>query len=53
MVCHADQRRIRRGTHRRTVQLECATRDYLSVNNRDPEPFAWIGTFDQILESIK
>ncbi len=30
-----------------------AIRDYLSVNNRDPKPFVWTKTADQILESIK
>src|SRR6266852_7858619 len=33
------ERQIRRGTHRSTVELERAIRDYLSVNNRDPKPF--------------
>jgi len=33
--------------------LERAIRDYLSVNNRDPKPFVWTKTADQILESIK
>ncbi len=44
---------IRRGTHRSTVELERAIRGYLSVNNRDPKPFVWTKTADQILESIK
>ena len=30
-----------------------AIRDYLAVNNRDPKPFVWTKTADQILESIK
>jgi hypothetical protein len=47
------ERQIRRGTHRSTVELENAIRDYLSVNNRDPTPFAWTKAADQILESIK
>src|SRR5712675_235185 len=47
------ERQIRRGTHRSTVELERAIRDYLSVNNRDPKPFVWTKTADQILESIK
>ena len=47
------ERQIRRGTHRSTVELERAIRDYLSINNRDPKPFVWTKTADQILESIK
>jgi transposase len=47
------ERQIRRGTHRSTVELESAIRDYLALNNRDPKPFVWTKTADQILESIK
>jgi transposase len=47
------ERQIRRGTHRSTVELERAIRDYLAINNRDPKPFVWVKTADQILESIK
>jgi transposase len=47
------ERQIRRGTHRSTVELERAIREYLTVNNRDPKPFVWTKTPDQILESIK
>jgi hypothetical protein len=49
----ARERQIRRGTHHGTIELERAIRDYLSVNNRDPKPFVWSKTADQILESIK
>ncbi len=47
------ERQIRRGTHRSTVELETAIRNYLTLNNRDPKPFVWTKTADQILESIK
>jgi hypothetical protein len=33
--------------------LENAIRSYLVLNNRDPKPFVWTKTADQILESIK
>ncbi|HVX90323.1 MAG TPA: IS630 family transposase [Candidatus Paceibacterota bacterium] len=46
-------KQIRRGTHRSTVELEQAIRSYLNVYNRDPKPFVWTKTADQILESIK
>ena len=47
------ERQIRRGSHRSTVELEGAIRDYLALNNRDPKPFVWTKTAEQILESIK
>ena len=47
------QRQIRRSTHRSTVELEQAIRNYLHVYNRDPKPFVWTKTADQILESIR
>ena len=47
------ERQIRRGTHRSTIELERAIRSYLIANNRDPKPFVWTKTADQILESIK
>jgi transposase len=47
------EKQIRRGTHRSTVELEQAIRNYLNVYNRNPKPFVWTKTADQILESLK
>ena len=47
------QKQIRRGTHRSTVELEQAIRSDLSIYNRDPKPFVWAKTADQILGSMK
>jgi transposase len=47
------QKQIRRGTHRSTVELEKAIRSYLDVYNKEPKPFLWTKTADQILDSIK
>lgn len=47
------QRQIRRGTHRSTVELERAIKAYLQNYNRNPKPFVWTKTADQILESLK
>lgn len=47
------QKQIRRGTHRSTVELEKAIRSYLNIYNRNPKPFVWTKTADQILDSIK
>ncbi len=46
-------KQLRRGTHRSTVQLERAIKDYIEVCNEDPKPFVWTKTADQILQSIK
>ncbi|WP_029919172.1 IS630 family transposase, partial [Nevskia soli] len=47
------QKQIRRGTHRSTVALEAAIRDYLNTYNKNPRPFAWTKSADDILASIK
>lgn len=47
------ERQIRRGTHRSTVELEKAIRGYLDIYNRNPKPFVWTKSADQILDSIK
>jgi transposase len=46
-------RQVRRTAHGSTVDLERATRDYLSVGNGEPKPFVWIKTRDQSPESFK
>ena len=46
-------KQIRRGTHRSTVELEKAIRDYLNLHNRDPQPFVWTKTAEQIFESLQ
>ena len=47
------ERKIRRGTHRSTQELEQAIREYLTVYNEDPKPFIWTKSADHILESVK
>ncbi len=44
------QKQIRRGTHRSTVEFEKAIRGYLNIYNRNPKPFVWTKTADQILD---
>ena len=46
------QRQIKRGTHRSTVQLEKAIRDYLNFHNQQSKPFVWSKTADEILDSL-
>jgi transposase len=45
-------KQIRRGTHRSTTELERAISDYIRTSNRDPRPFVWTKTPDQILASV-
>ena len=45
-------KQLRRGTHRSTVQLETAIKNYIEICNEDPKPFVWTKTADQILDSI-
>lgn len=47
------QKKIRRGAHRSTLELEKAIRDYLEIYNKEPKPFVWTKTADQILDNVK
>ena len=47
------QRQLKRGTHRSTIALERAIREFIDVSNENPKPFVWSKTADEILESIK
>ncbi len=46
------RKQLRRGTHRSTIALEKAIRDYLKNYNESPRPFVWTKTADQILASL-
>ena len=43
---------LRRGVHRSTTELKAAIDDFLQHHNRDPKPFIWHKTVDQILDSV-
>ena len=45
-------KRIRRGVFRSVKELEAAIREYIDVHNKDPKPFVWTRTADQIFDSI-
>jgi transposase len=45
-------KQIRRGAHRSTRALEDAIRHFLDVNNKNPKPFVWTKSADEILASI-
>ena len=46
------QRRIRRGAFRNVRELEQAIHDYLDTHNKDPKPFIWTATADEIFRKI-
>ena len=46
------ERQLRRGVHRSTRELEDAIRAFLEHHNRNPKPFIWTKTADQILDSV-
>ena len=46
------ERQIKRGTHRSTLELERAIRQYLDLHNKAPKPFVWTKTADAILASL-
>jgi transposase len=45
-------RRIRRSSFRSKNDLETAIREYLRENNKNPKPFIWHKTADEILRSV-
>lgn len=46
------ERQIKRGTHRSTIELERAIREYLNIYNENPQPFIWTKSADEILASV-
>lgn len=46
------EKQIKRGTHRSTIELEQAIRQYLAIHNEKPHPFVWTKTADDILASL-
>jgi hypothetical protein len=46
------QRQIKRGSHRSVQELEAAIRAFIDAHNKQPNPFRWTKSADQILASI-
>ena len=46
------ERQIKRGAHKSVRALEQAIEQYLHANNKEPKPFVWTKTADEILASI-
>jgi len=45
-------RRIRRGSFFSVAELEAAIEEYLEENNKQPKPFVWTATVEQILAKV-
>jgi transposase len=46
------EKQIKRGSHRSTLALEQAIRDYLAIYNKAPQPLVWTKSADDILASV-
>jgi len=46
------EKQLRRGVPRSTKELEAAIRHFIQHHNKDPKPFVWHKTADQILNSV-
>ena len=44
---------IKRGAHRSTKELETAITSYIDASNKDPKPFRWTKTADDILACVQ
>lgn len=47
------RKQLKRGVHRSTDALEDAIMSYIAHTNKDPKPFVWTKTADEILDSVK
>lgn len=47
------QKAIRRGVFRSAPDLIVAMEAYLAANNKDPKPFVWTATAEDILEKVR
>ncbi|WP_396214414.1 IS630 family transposase [Gemmatimonas sp.] len=47
------RKQLKRGAHRSTDALEHAIMTYIAHTNKDPKPFVWTKTADEILDSVK
>lgn len=45
-------KQLRRGLYRSTKELEEALRNFIQHHSRDPKPFVWHRTADQIPDSV-
>jgi len=46
------QKRLRRGNFTGVKELIAAIKEYLAQNNKQPKPFVWTATAQQIIEKV-
>ena len=46
------EKQLRRGVHQSSSDLEAAIYQYMETTNKDPKPFVWTKTADQILANV-
>jgi transposase len=46
------QKRLVRGVFRSVAELEQTIADFINAHNRDPKPFVWAGTAEQIIDKV-
>jgi transposase len=46
------QKRLVRGVFRSVAELEQAIADFINAHNRDPKPFVWAATAEQIIDKV-
>jgi hypothetical protein len=44
--------RLRRGVFRCVPELICAIKEYIAVHNKDPKPFVWNASTNDILQKV-
>lgn len=45
-------KRLKRGVFRSVAELEQAIHEFIDAHNRDPKPFVWTATAEQIIEKV-
>lgn len=48
-----EQKALKRGVHRSTVELEKAIYEFINVSNESPRPYLWTKSADDILANLK
>jgi transposase len=48
-----EQKALKRGVHRNTIELEKAIYQFIEVSNESPRPYLWTKSADDILDNLK
>jgi transposase len=48
-----EQKALKRGVHRSTVELEKAIYEFIEVSNENPRPYLWTKSADDILDNLR